>query len=291
MRGGGTSSAWNKRMLNDTHLKIIKYFPKSSDVFSNVDIKGGIVITYHDAESTYKSVKTFYAFDELRSIARKVESATGGTFSLNTIIANRGLYRFSEKAYRENPCLSERLSDSRIAPGAFVKVPEIFYDDVPDDGHAYVELYGKVGRDRVYKWIRRDYVKHVDNIDKYKVIMPKANGSGAIGEVLSTPLIGKPLIGYTETFVSIGNFSTRKEAAACLKYIKTKFARALLGILKVTQSNTRETWKHVPLQDFTDSSDIDWSQSVENIDEQLFDKYGLDEKEREFIKTHVAAMK
>ena len=46
------------------------------------------------------------------------------------------------------------------------------------------------------------------NFDKYKIIIPKANGSGAIGEVLSTPLIGEPLIGHTETFISIGAFDT-----------------------------------------------------------------------------------
>ena len=65
--------------------------------------------------------------------------------------------------------------------------------------------------------------------------MPKANGSGAIGEVLSTPLIGKPLIGHTQTYISIGSFNKREEADAALKYIKSKFARSLLSILKITQ--------------------------------------------------------
>ncbi len=42
-----------------------------------------------------------------------------------------------------------------------------------------------------------------------------------------------------------------------MKYIKSKFARVMLGVLKVTQYNDLETWKHVSLQDFTDASDID----------------------------------
>lgn len=45
-----------------------------------------------------------------------------------------------------------------------------------------------------------------------------------------------------------------------------------------------------PLQDFTPSSDIDWSKSIAEIDEQLFDKYGLDEQERNFIRTKVKEM-
>lgn len=53
----------------------------------------------------------------------------------------------------------------------------------------------------------------------------------------------------------------------------------------------RDVWQYVPIQDFTSNSDIDWSKSIEEIDEQLFDKYGLDDKEREFIRTKVKEMK
>lgn len=125
--------------------------------------------------------------------------------------------------------------------------------------------------------------------------MPKSNGSGALGEVLSTPLIGQPLIGqpligHTQSFISIGAFDTESEATAVLKYIKTKFARTLLGILKITQDNKKSVWKYVPLQDFTVNSDIDWSQSVAGIDRQLYAKYGLDEKEIDFIESHVKEM-
>ena len=94
----------------------------------------------------------------------------------------------------------------------------------------------------------------------------------------------------TETFSSIGAFSTEQEANNCLKYIKAKFARALLGVLKKTQHLTVENWKYVPLQDFTPASDIDWSRSIHEIDLQLYRKYGLDEKEIEFIESHVKEM-
>lgn len=64
----------------------------------------------------------------------------------------------------------------------------------------------------------------------------------------------------------------------------------MLGILKITQHNTKSTWKYVPLQDFTPSSDIDWSASVSGIDRQLYAKYGLTAEEIAFVETHVREM-
>lgn len=64
----------------------------------------------------------------------------------------------------------------------------------------------------------------------------------------------------------------------------------MLGVLKITQHNPASTWKYVPLQDFTSKSDIDWSQSVADVDKQLYAKYGLDESEIDFIESHVKEM-
>lgn len=75
-----------------------------------------------------------------------------------------------------------------------------------------------------------------------------------------------------------------------MKYIKTKYARVMLGILKATQHNPASTWKYVPLQDFTSSSDIDWSKSIHEIDLQLYKKYGLDQTEIDFIEKNVKEM-
>ncbi|MGO5412763.1 hypothetical protein [Slackia isoflavoniconvertens] len=64
----------------------------------------------------------------------------------------------------------------------------------------------------------------------------------------------------------------------------------MLGVLKITQHNPASTWKYVPLQDFTSNSDIDWSRSVTEIDQQLYEKYGLDDEEISFIESHVKEM-
>lgn len=89
---------------------------------------------------------------------------------------------------------------------------------------------------RDYRFVEQRYMvaryPHRNNIESYKVFVPESNGSGAIGEVLSTPLIGTPLMSATPTFISIGNFDNQDEAEHLLKYIKTKLVRTLLGILK-----------------------------------------------------------
>lgn len=188
-----------------------------------------------------------------------------------------------------------KTADRRIAPSSFERMPKLFTEEKPNDKHEYVQILGNIKNERCYRWLRRDYIAPVDNLEKYKVIVPKANGSGAIGEVLSTPLIGTPLIGtpligYTETYISIGSTDSLSEAEAILKYVKSKFARTMLGILKVTQNNPKETWQYVPMQDFTENSDIDWSKSVHEIDLQLYKKYGLSDKEIAFIESKVKPM-
>lgn len=134
------------------------------------------------------------------------------------------------------------------------------------------------------------YLDSDSTLYDYTVIVPKSNGSGALGETLSTPLIGEPLIGYTQSFIGIGKFKDKDECIACFKYVKTKFCRVMLGTLKVTQDNNKGTWKNVPLQDFTESSDIDWSKSIPEIDQQLYKKYDLSEDEINFVESHVKEM-
>lgn len=64
----------------------------------------------------------------------------------------------------------------------------------------------------------------------------------------------------------------------------------MLGILKITQNGNKPVWRLVPLQDFTQDSGIDWSKSIQDIDQQLYKKYDLNQQEIEFIETHVKEM-
>lgn len=285
---GKTPAEWNNRVLNDPHFKVIWYKPKSTDVFPNVDIKGGVAVTFRNAVEDFGSVGTFTAFDELNSIIKKVSARTIGT--LNNIIYPQNKFILGE-LYKDFPHLKDRIGsdgkEKRLTTSIF-DFKEIFKDT--RSSNEDLCILGLVKNIRTYKYISPQYIESHQNLMKYKVLVPKSNGSGALGEVLSTPLIGEPLIGYTQSFISIGSFDNVNEAEACLKYIKSKFARVMLGILKATQDNSKEVWRLVPLQNFTSESNIDWSKSVADIDQQLYAKYGLDESEIAFIESKIKPM-
>lgn len=193
--------------------------------------------------------------------------------------------------YKEHPELKSRIgsngNERRLTTSIF-GLSEIFH--VQKMQAEDIEMLGLIKNVREIRWINSSFIEDHPCLDKWKIIVPKSNGTGAIGEVLSTPLIGEPLIGYTQSFIGIGAFNEQIEAMAALKYVKSKFARTLLGILKVTQDNSKETWRFVPLQDFTSKSDIDWSKSILEIDQQLYTKYDLSEEEIFFIESMIKPM-
>lgn len=139
-------------------------------------------------------------------------------------------------------------------------------------------------------WVNREYVVGPVNFNKYKLLLPKALGSGEFGERLPEMTIAPPEMGHTQSFVSLGAFETQEETESLIKYLKTKFARTMLGLNKVTQDVTARVFERVPSQNFTSFSDIDWSKSVADIDRQLYGKYRLTEAEVAFIESHVEEM-
>ena len=288
---GSTPKDWNKKMLSDEHLKVLYYEQDSSNVFSNTDIKGGVAITYRNDTENFGAIETFTAFNELESIMKKA-APHDETESLMSVIYIQNKFNLNA-LYSKYPeyetIIGSNGKDKRFRNNIFEKV-SLFSDEkvCEDDFH----ILGIVNNKRVWKYFPREFMdlEH-ENLFKWKVLLPRTNGSGAIGEVLSTPLVGEPLVGYTQSFIGIGAFDAKEKAEAAMKYVKSKFARTMLGILKITQDNNHETWRLVPLQDFTKNSDIDWSQSVADIDRQLYIKYGLDENEINFIETHVKEMK
>lgn len=200
------------------------------------------------------------------------------------------------KAIKKTHSDVEELSPNEeyeLKSSTFEVLPYVFHNTEPQDASNYYKLLGLISGKRVYRWIEKKYMtpRYLDNnVSKYKVLVPESNGSGSLGEILSTPLVAGPNFSSTPTFISIGSFESETEASNTLKYIKTKLVRALLGILKKTQHNPASVWAYVPMQDFTNKSDIDWSQSVANIDKQLYAKYNLDETEIAFIESMIKPM-
>ena len=296
-KAGQTPTEWMDQMLNDKHFKVVHYFQKSTDVFPTVDIKGGVVISLYNKNADFGRVGFFSPFEELRSIVAKVNSHP--LFKQDAfceLVSSQGVYKFTEEFFASHPEIEEvqgKGTALKITSNAFERLTEIFTDQPfeTDD----VKVIGRSKGQRVYKYTNRNCLQPNEYLDTYNVLVPEANGTGAIGEVLSTPIIGTPIIGtpiigHTDTFISVGKFQTQNEAEACLKYIKSKFARTMLGSLKATQHNPKDTWANVPLQDFTSESDIDWTAPIEDIDRQLYRKYNLTDDEVAFIERTIKPM-
>lgn len=293
---GSTPKAWNKKMLLDTHFKVLEYNAEVSKVFPNMNINGGIAITYHDNSKEFGAIEVYAQFDELNKIRRDVTNKQGFK-SFSDIVTSAYAYHLTKEVYMEHPDVKGRLSkghDYDLKSNILELMPEVFTNTKTYEDDLLV--WGRENNQRATKWVKRCFIIGPSSMDKYKVFLAGADGAaGTIGKPIPARIIGVPGLGIagsaaTESFISIGSFDTEEEANNAIKYIKSKFARAMVSILKVTQAITPEKWKYVPLQDFTPSSDIDWSKSIAEIDEQLFDKYGLDEQERDFIRTKVKEM-
>ncbi|MGM0303236.1 hypothetical protein IGI66_002901 [Enterococcus sp. AZ048] len=287
---GQTPSAWNKKMLNDPHLKIVYYNQESSKIFPDTDIKGGVVVSYRDENKNYGAIEVFTSYPELQSIMKKSAAKTFEE-SLAAIIYTQNKFNLKE-LYMDYPqyekIIGSKGQDKRFRNNIFDKISA--FTEKPRDEDD-IKVYGLSNKKRVYRYISKKYIDTLHgNLGAYKVLVPRSNGTGSLGEILSSPLVVAPLIGYTQTFIGIGAFKKEFEAENCLKYIKTKFGRTMLGILKITQDNNRDTWQKVPNQNFSQESDIDWSKSIPEIDQQLYTKYGLNQDEINFIESKVKEM-
>jgi len=275
---GATPKEWNRQMLNDKHLSLLMYEADSQKIFSGVGIAGGICITLWSKNNLDGGLGgTFIASEELRKIINKVK--VGG---FDKIVGSRGETKLTISLDKKYP------NDLRIAPNYFDRFPKYFNAEKHSEND--IKIVGLLkGNKRAERFIKRDMIKD-QKLNTWKVFLPKSNGNGGIDGSIGVPILGAPFVGCTYTFLQIGSFGKELEANNCLKYIKTKFCRILLGTLKVTQDNSKNTWKNVPLQDFTNKSDIDWSKSISEIDKQLYKKYELDKKEIDFIEIHVKPM-
>lgn len=293
---GFTPKAWNEKMLADPHLAVPHYLPDSDELFPGTNINGGIAVTYRDEDHDGEPIGTFAHYPELKTIIDKVVGSD--IESMESDITSSRSYRYTAKLYDDNPdarALRPAGNEALVSTNAFEQFSFLYHVGEPDDGQSYVRVLGLLGKKRTSRWIRSEYVSGPVNFDKFKVVAPASRGHlGQLGEapalILGEPLLGEPWVAVTQTFITIGSFGTKAEADACLKYVKSKFARALLGVLKVTQHNPASTWKYVPLQNFTTASDIDWSKPIPEIDRQLYAKYGLDAEEIEFIETKIKPM-
>lgn len=126
------------------------------------------------------------------------------------------------------------------------------------------------------------------SLDSYKVFIPKLWGnlslSAGIGGAYADVMIASPneICSYSYNVCGV---STNKEGAIhAAKYLLTKFLRAMLTINKKGKDATSENFQGVPIQDFHEDW---WNESIEQIDEHLFDKYNVPDDIRSFVRNNI----
>ena len=115
------------------------------------------------------------------------------------------------------------------------------------------------------------------------MVFPKA------GQVVKKPLstmILAPYEIFTEKYLCIFADS-ENEARNVEKYFNCKFYRAGLASKMTSWIMMRGWHGNIPVQDFTNSSDIHWDSSSGDIDKQLYKKYGLREDEIKKIESYI----
>ena len=288
MTGGKGLDAFRDMMINDKRIQIMHDFMEASALFSNVQIEGGIC--YFLWNSRYSKPCMYYSHSafEVNMVERYLNSNDS-----DVVIRDAGILNILDKVLA--------LKEESFADFVLPRNPFGVYDYesylVDHKETNSLKLFGRFENVRTTLFLSNDYVvnKNKDIAKHWKVFVSKADGAaGQIGNPIPAKIIGKAVIGdketiCTETFLAIGPFSSKQECINIVKYAETKFFRIMVGIRK-NKNMTRDTYKFVPLQDFTSQSDIDWSVSIPEIDEQLYEKYGLSDDEIAFIEKMIKPM-
>lgn len=271
--GGKGLDAFRDEMLNDNRIRIIHDYTSSSDCFPGVDIEGGIcyfmwdrdnkgdckiythknneIISSMERPLLEKNANTFIRYNEAISILRKVRKYNEDT--MDKQISSRKPFGFATN---------------------FTDFENSFFD-----GAVKIYANAKTG------YVRKSQIaRELESVNKFKVFISEAYGYGANAtfphQIINKPFIGEPNTCCTETYLMIGPYSNEQIATNVLNYIKTKFFRFLVLLLKNTQHGTKVVYSYVPLQDFDDT----WT------DEKLYKKYGLTNEEINFIESMVKPM-
>lgn len=290
--GGKGLDDFREEMLNDIRIRELHDWLTPNDIFPNTNIRGGVcyflwdknydnrdkltrVVTYEDNRIIGDTVRTmsiggadiFIRDSEAFSILAKVFPNENVQTMLDHISPRKpfGLegYFTKDDKFRSR---KKGLSEPVICYGKGMTV-------------GYVEK-GEIT-------VRSEWV------DSWKVFTPRANNIGTeLNDDNLNTFVGSPGTICTESYIVIGAELELDAVSAnnLSKYLSTKFVRYLHGLAKASHDATSKTYRFVPLQNFTNTSDLDWSVSVEEVDKQLYRKYGLSEEEATHIETKIKRM-
>ena len=286
MTGGKGLDKFRESMLNDKHIRIIHDYMDAQDCFKTVAIEGGICYFMWDKDNQGKCDFVSHTHGSVVSTERYLSED-----STDVVIRDAGALSILAKAKSENGSFSALVSTRNLFK---VDANSLETESAPSS----YKVFGRFDGERGFRFLKSYETKdgRANNfLGKWKVFVSKADGAaGQLGNPVPARIIGKTVLGdpetiCTETFLAIGPFMTRDEARNVSIYAETKFFRFCVGARKL-KNMTQDTYSFVPLQDFTPSSDIDWSKPVADIDRQLYAKYHLTDEEIAFIERMIKPM-
>jgi hypothetical protein len=291
--GGKGLDVFRDEMLNDIRIAELHDFLKPDLVFKNVNLRGGVCYFLWDKnyDNTKKLTKVFTYNNDLnpeiniRSLKNK---------DSEILIRHNIAIEISSKIKNHNKFKSLEEYISPRKPFNFeaniIKNKEIFKSTEKGLKEPVI-CYGK--NKKVGYIERKKITKNTDWINKYKVFTPRANNIGTeLNDDNLNTFIGAPNTICTESYIVVGaNLNLNKISTSNIcKYFSTKFVRFMHSISKASQDATSKTYQFVPLQDFNSKSDIDWKNSIKDIDKQLYKKYKLTREEVKFIEDMIKPM-
>lgn len=298
--GGKGLDGFRERMLNDRNFSKFTVFSTPKDIFPSANLRGGINYfiwdRQHDNSVDLVKVTEYRNGEIVSDEARPFRVEGTGDIFISDNKALGLLQKLISKGVIINDINSPKMLSSYVSsrnPFGFdtkFRTTDM-YHTTKNSLLAPVKIYVKSG---ISGYIEDKYIqKGRDWIGRWKVITPFANNIGTdLNDDNLNSLIAEPGSIVTETYLIIGaNMMLDEQTAQSLRaYLKTKFVRTLISLAKANQNGTRTTYRLVPSQDFGPNSDIHWSKPTTEIDQQLYNKYGLAQEEIDFIESRVKAM-
>ena len=214
--------------------------------------------------------------------------------NIDIILSMNEMVSILNKVIKENFVSLTTITCGRNAFGVVGKESEVNKIAKKDYFNGAISL--RCAHEQIKYIDKKQVTKNKELVSKWKIFTSKGNGgAGVLGSEKAVSILGRAYIGApnsvcTDSLIPIGNFNTEIEAINLQKYMSTKFLRYMVGILKVSQNVYQNVYQFVPLQDFTEKSDIDWAKSISEIDKQFYKKYNLTQEEIDFIEKTIKPM-
>ena len=276
---------FRKHMLTCGKIsKLISYL-NSNSVFYNIGIKGGVCYYLYDNKH-YGLCD--YTFITDKSVEQSFINLSKFDVLIRYPYLQNIVYKIVEITKTNNSKFIDNLisKDTPFGIGSNPKTNKKhsirIYSEKNSEHDVLLFYIEKLKRKIEYVSLK-DIKKNKKDIDKIKVLITQSGGSG----MNTDSILGKPEIAPKHSVCSqtylYTTFETEIEAKNFYKYLHTKFLRVLVYSIKITQHAPQKVYRFVPVQDFTDKSDIDWSKTISEIDQQLYNKYKLNKDEINYI--------